>query len=251
MTCIDLNCDMGELPAQIADGTQEALMAHVTSVNVACGAHAGDEATMQATLRAAVARGLAVGAHPGYPDRAGFGRQPLALTPEEIATTVHQQIARLAAIAARCGTRLRHVKPHGALYNQAADDTALARAIAEGVQRFERGLLLVGLAGSPSLQEYARAGFEVAAEAFADRRYEPDGSLRSRGLPDALLTDPQDAAEQALLIARDGVVMASDGARVAIQADTLCVHGDTPGAASIAAAVAARLRAAGIRIAPL
>ncbi len=251
MTRIDLNCDMGELPAQIADGTQDALMAHVTSVNVACGGHAGDDATMEATVRSAVARGRVVGAHPGYPDREAFGRRPMAMTSEEIADTIHRQIARLAAIAGRCGAVLRHVKPHGALYNLAADDADLAGGIAAGVARFGRDVVLVGLAGSPSLEIYARAGFRVAAEAFADRRYEPDGRLRARSHADALLTNPAEAAEQALRIAADGMVVARGGARLALRADTLCLHGDTPGALAIAAAVAARLEGAGITIAPL
>jgi UPF0271 protein len=226
-------------------------MRHVTSVNVACGGHAGDDATMEATVRAAVAHVRAVGAHPGYPDPENFGRRPLAMTPDEVTASVHAQILRLAAVAERCGARLTHVKPHGALYNQAAGDAALARAIARGVERFDPGVVLVGLAGSVALQEYARLDFAVAAEAFADRRYEPDGSLRSRSLAGALLADPREAAEQAFLIAREGVAVASDGARVAVRADTLCVHGDTPGAVAIAAAVVAELRAAGFRIAPV
>jgi UPF0271 protein len=262
---IDLNCDMGEMPDLIADGTQEALMLHVSSVNVACGGHAGDEAMMEATIRAALARGRAIGAHPSYPDRENFGRKAMAMPPEEVSRTVREQIARLQAVAARCGASLAHVKPHGALYNQAAHDETLARAVAEGVARFEAGLpgatlpgpgllgcdlLLVGLAGSPALAIYARAGFRVLAEAFADRRYEADGRLRSRTLPGSLLTDPGEAAAQALAIARDGIVTAFDRSTVRLQADTLCIHGDTPGAPRIAAAVASRLRDAGFAIAP-
>lgn len=247
---IDLNCDMGEMPELIADGTQDALLRSVTSVNVACGAHAGDEATMEATVSAALARGCAIGAHPSYPDRENFGRRPLALPPGEVTLTVCEQIARLAAVASACGATLLHVKPHGALYNQASHDEGLAFAIAAGVARFSPDLVLVGLAGSPSLEVYRRAGFRVLAEAFADRRYEADGRLRSRTLPSSLLTDPEEAATQALSIARDGVVTAFDGSSVTLRADTLCIHGDTPGAPRIAAAVAARLRAAGITIAP-
>lgn len=246
---IDLNCDMGEMPDLIADGTQESLFLHITSVNVACGAHAGDDATMEATVRAALERGCAIGAHPSYPDRENFGRQPMALPPEEVSRTIHDQIARLSAIAERCGATLSHVKPHGALYNQAAHDETLAHAVADGVARLNPNLLLVGLAGSPSLEVYTRAGFRVLAEAFADRRYEPDGRLRSRALPGSLLIDPEEAAAQALSIARDGRVTAFDGAVVRVRADTLCIHGDTPGSPRIAAAVAARLRDAGIAIA--
>jgi len=246
---IDLNCDMGEMPDLIADGTQDALLQSVTSVNVACGAHAGDEATMEATVSAALARGCAIGAHPSYPDRENFGRRPLAMPPEEVMLTVCDQIARLSAVAIACGATLLHVKPHGALYNQAAHDESLARAIAAGVARFSPDLLLVGLAGSPSLEVYRSAGFRVLAEAFADRRYEADGRLRSRTLPSSLLTDPEEAAAQALSIARDGVVTAFDGSSVTLRAETLCIHGDTPGAPRIAAAVAARLSEAGIAIA--
>jgi UPF0271 protein len=247
---IDLNCDMGEIPALVADGTQDALLDQVTSANVACGAHAGDPATMEATVRAAVARGRAVGAHPGYPDRANFGRRVLPLSPEEVARTVAEQVETLARVAARCGATLAHVKPHGALYNAAARDQALAEAIAAGVARVGRHLLLVGLASSPCLEVYARAGFRTVAEGFADRRYEADGALRARSFPDALLTDPEEAATQAIGLARDGEAVAAGGARVRVAAATLCVHGDTPGAARIAAAVAARLRAAGITLAP-
>jgi len=251
MTRIDLNCDVGERPDLIADGTQDALMDHVSSVNVACGAHAGDEATMEATVRAALRRGLAIGAHPGYPDREGFGRRALPLGHEVIAHTVYHQVTTLAAIAARCGATLRHVKPHGAPYNLAARDEGVARAVARGVARWRTDLVLVGLAGSRMIEAFRAAGFPVAAEAFADRRYEPDGSLRARTHPDALLTDPAMAAAQALGIATRGSAIAPDGCPVAIEAATLCLHGDTPGGPALAAAVAAGLRAAGVEVAPL
>jgi len=251
---IDLNCDMGEIAALIEDGTQDALMEHVTSVNVACGGHAGDDDTMAATIGAARWRGLAVGAHPGYPDRAHFGRRALALSPDAVAASVEEQVARLHDVAARLGVRLGHVKPHGALYNQAAHDTALALAIARGVDRAlagraAPGIVLVGLAGSRCLEIWEREGYAVAPEAFADRRYEADGTLRSRALPGALLDDPEDAAGQALALARDGAVTAFDGRRVRVAATTLCIHGDTPGAVAIAAAVARRLVAAGVVVA--
>jgi UPF0271 protein len=255
---IDLNCDMGEIPALIADGTQEAILEHVTSVNVACGAHAGDEATIEATIRAALRHGRAVGAHPGYPDRENFGRRILPLPFDEVARTVAAQVTYVAGIAARCGARLSHVKPHGALYNAAAGDRTLAAAIAAGVARARHhaglagdDLVIVGLAGSSCLDVYAADGFRIAAEAFADRRYEPEGTLRSRSFPDALIIDPEAAATQALRLARDAEVVALGGAVVPVRASTLCLHGDTPGAARIAAAVAAKLRAAGIQPAPL
>jgi UPF0271 protein len=255
---IDLNCDMGEIPALVADGTQEAILAHVTSVNVACGAHAGDEETIEATIRAALRHGRAIGAHPGYPDRASFGRRILPLSFAEVALTVAEQVILLAGIARRCGARLSHVKPHGALYNAAAGDRTLAAAIATGVARARRDaglgendLVLVGLAGSSCLDVYAAEGFRTAAEAFADRRYEPEGTLRSRSFPDALITDPEQAATQALRLVRDAEIVAVGGAVVSVRASTLCLHGDTPGAALIAAAVAAKLRAAGFVPAPL
>jgi UPF0271 protein len=228
-------------------------MEHVTSVNVACGGHAGDDGTMAATIAAALRHGRAIGAHPGYPDRDHFGRRFLALPPEAVADTVAEQVARLAAIAARLGTRLSHVKPHGALYNQAADDTSLALAIARGVERAfageAPGVVLVGLAGSRCLEAWARAGWAVAPEGFADRRYESTGALRSRALSRAVLESPEEAADQALSIARDGAVGAYDGRRIAVMASTLCIHGDTAGAVAIAAAVARGLAAAGIALA--
>ena len=226
-------------------------MASITSVNIACGGHAGDENTMRTTVEQALRHGVAVGAHPGYPDRQNFGRLELQLSAEQVAAFVFQQLQTFAAIASRCGAPVVHVKPHGALYNQAVHNRELAAAIAQGVARWKRGVILVGLAASPMLDVFREAGFAVAAEAFADRRYEPDGTLRSRRFKDALLHHPQDAARQALGIAERGVVTASNGAQVAIHAETLCIHGDTPGAPQIAAAVAQTLREAGVPLAPL
>jgi UPF0271 protein len=247
---IDLNCDMGEMPEAIADGTQEALMAYLTSVNIACGAHAGDEAAMRKTIEQAMRRKLAIGAHPGYADRANFGRLELDLSADEIAESVFEQVSKLGEIAAKCGARLGHVKAHGALYNQAARDAAVAEAIADGVGRWRRDVILVGLAGV-MLDAFRRAGFSVATEAFADRRYEPNGSLRSRKFADALVSNPADAAAQALHIAQSGRVAASDGREIRVEAQTICIHGDTPGALKIAAAIGERLKNAGIELRPL
>ena len=219
-----MNCDMGELPDA---ALEEALMAHITSANVACGGHAGDAASMRRTVEMARRHGIAVGAHPGYPDRANFGRVEMALSAEQIAQTVCEQVAALAAIAGG----LAHVKPHGALYNVAAKNPEVARAIGEGVARFGEGLVLVGLAGSAMLDVWRAMGFRTAAEGFADRRYEPDGSLRSRRLADALITEPGEAAAQALRLASEGRVQ------------TICVHSDTPGSVEILAAVARALQA--------
>ncbi len=243
---IDLNCDMGELPEAIADGTQEALLRSITSANVACGGHAGDERTMRTTIEQALRAGVAIGAHPGYAGRANFGRLELKLPAETIAESVFEQVRALAEIAAACGARLAHVKPHGALYNQAVRSRELAEAIAKGVARWSRDVVLVGLAGSPMLDVFREARFAVAAEAFADRRYELDGTLRSRKFEDALIRDPAEAARQALSIAQRGIVTAHDGTEVKLSAQTICIHGDTPGAPEIAATVARTLREAGI-----
>ncbi|HYT23630.1 MAG TPA: 5-oxoprolinase subunit PxpA [Candidatus Polarisedimenticolia bacterium] len=245
---IDLNCDMGEVPEAIADGTQEALMRSITSVNIACGGHAGDEQTMKTTIEQALRWKLAIGAHPGYPDRANFGRLELKLPLKEISSFIYEQVKTLADVAARCGPRVVHVKPHGALYNQAVRNRELAEAIAKGVARWNRDAVLVGLAGSPMLDVFRGAGFGVAAEAFADRRYEADGTLRSRKFEDALIRNPEEAAWQALGIAERGVVIASDGSEVSVDAQTICIHGDTPGAPKIAETVARTLREAGITL---
>lgn len=249
MKTIDLNCDMGELPEAIADGTQESLMRSITSANVACGGHAGDETTMRTTVEQALRHNVAVGAHPGYPDRANFGRLELKMSPQEVAASVFAQVQAFADAAKARGAPVVHVKPHGALYNQAVKNRELARAIADGVANWNRGVVLVGLSGSPMLDVFREAGFAVAAEAFADRRYEPDGTLRSRKLDDALLRDPVQAAEQALRMVERGTVIASDGSEVPVAAQTICIHGDTPGSVQIAAAVAKTLREAGIAIA--
>ena len=248
---IDLNCDMGELPEAIADGTQEALMRSVTSVNIACGRHAGDERTMKTTIEQALRWKLAIGAHPGYPDRENFGRLELKISPSEIADSVFEQVQALASVVDRCGAHVVHVKPHGALYNQAVRNRELAEAIAEGVGRWRRDVVLVGLAGSPMLDVFREAGFAVAAEAFADRRYETDGTLRSRKFADALIRNPEEAAWQALGIAERGVVIASDGSEVAVDAQTICIHGDTPGAPEIAAKVAQTLSEASVVLSAL
>jgi UPF0271 protein len=248
---IDLNCDMGEVPEQIADGTQESLMRSVTSVNIACGGHAGDERSMKTTIEQALRWNLTIGAHPGYPDRENFGRLEMNLPLNEVEESVFGQIRTLAEIAATYATAIVHVKPHGALYNQAVNKPDLARAIANGVARFSKDVILVGLAGSPMLKVFRDAGFRVAAEAFADRQYEPNGTLRNRKFADALLRNPEKAAEQAVRIARKQGVIASDGSTVPINAQTICIHGDTPGAPQIAEAVAAALQNTGIALRPL
>lgn len=244
MRTIDLNADVGELP-ELAS-VEEELLEVVTSVNVACGGHAGDEASMERVVRAALARGVAIGAHPSYPDRAGFGRRAMSLSGGLLSGTIAEQVAALLEVAARCGARLSHVKPHGALYNAAAREPGLARAFADGVARVAPGVVLVGLAGSVMLEAFAGAGFRVAGEAFADRGYEPEGSLTPRGRPGALKETPEEAARQALSIALDGEVVGAGGARVPLHAQTICLHSDTPGAPAFARAIAERLQAAGV-----
>jgi 5-oxoprolinase (ATP-hydrolysing) subunit A len=209
---------MGELE----DAQHEAaLMEQITSANIACGGHAGDDATMERTVRLAMARGVRIGAHPGYPDRANFGRLEIPMTAGEIAETVYEQILRLDRVAKRLGGAIVHVKPHGALYNVAVRNQEVAAAIGAGVARWKPDIVLFGLAGSAMLDVWRRMGLNVAGEAFADRRYEPDGTLRARTFSDALITDPQAAAVQAVRLAREG------------NAQTICVHGDTPGAVNI------------------
>jgi len=251
MKRIDLNCDMGEVPEAIANGAQESLMPSLTSVNIACGGHAGDSRTMKATIEQALRWKLDIGAHPGYPDRANFGRLELKLPPEMISDSVFEQVRALAEFAAECGARVTHVKPHGALYNQAAANRVVAQAIADGVARWNRDVALVGLAGSLMLDVFRDAGFRVLAEAFADRRYEADGTLRSRRLEDALIRDPAEAGQQALRIAERGTVLACDGSEIVANAQTICIHGDTPGAPTIAAAVAKTLRQASVELTAL
>jgi UPF0271 protein len=251
MKCIDLNCDVGELPEAIFNGTQEALMPSLTSVNIACGGHAGNEQTMKATIEQALRWKLAIGAHPGYPDLANFGRVELDLPPKTVSDSVFEQVRALAEIASECRIRVAHVKPHGALYNQAARNRVIAEAIAQGVARWNREVVLIGLAGSPMLDVFREAGFAIAAEAFADRRYEPDGSLRSRRFDDALILNPAEASRQAVSIVQRGIVTTSAGIEIAVDAQTLCIHGDTPGAPGIAAAVAQNLSRAGVTLTAL
>ena len=243
---IDLNADVGE-----GAGQDEALIPLVSSVNVACGAHAGDEATIRRTIELAQAHDLAVGAHPGYPDRAGFGRRPTSLQAAELRSSIVEQVRLVLAIARELGRRLVHVKPHGFLYTLAARDRSLAELVAGAVHDVSPELTLVGLAGSQSLRAARAVFLPVAAEAFADRAYEADGSLRSRDLPGAVHDSPAEAVRQALSIARDRRVRAWDGSWLPVEADTLCIHGDSPGAVEMARAVREALEGAGIEVRPL
>jgi UPF0271 protein len=248
---IDLNCDMGESFGRYTLGTDKALMPYITSANIACGLHASDPLVMDRTVRLAREHGVGIGAHPGFPDLQGFGRRTMQLSPEEAEAFILYQVGALAGFVRAAGAELVHVKPHGALYNQAAKDQPLAEAIARGVARFSRGLILAGLANSSLIEAGLEAGLPVAREAFADRAYEDDGSLRPRQLPGAVLHDPAQAAAQAVRIAREGRVVAHSGQEVPVQAETLCVHGDTPTALTIAQAIRQALGEAGVDVAPL
>jgi UPF0271 protein len=248
---IDLNCDLGESFGPWKMGADEDVMRSITSANVACGFHAGDPTVLRRTIRLARENGVAVGAHPGFQDLAGFGRREMAASPAEVEDLVLYQIAALAGVAAAEGVRLQHVKAHGALYNMAARDRPLADAIARATAAFDRSLILFGLPGSALLDAGRASGLRVAAEAFADRSYEPDGSLTSRRLPHAIVHDPDRVVERVLRMARDGSVVASDGSAVQLRAETVCVHGDTPGAADLVARLRAGLERAGVQIVPI
>jgi UPF0271 protein len=248
---IDLNADVGEGFGAWRMGDDE-LLQHVTSANVACGFHAGDPSVIDRTVAAAARRGVAVGAHPGYFDLRGFGRREMRVPVAELEADVLYQVGALQAFARAHGVPLTHVKPHGALYNQAADDPELARAIARAVARVSPALVLVGLAGSAAMREAAgEAGLRFAGEAFADRAYDASGRLVPRSQPDAVRSDPAAAALAAVRLARDGRVVAADGRELAVEADTLCLHGDSPGAAAMARAVREALEQAGVSVRPL
>lgn len=248
---IDLNSDLGESFGPWPMGQDGALMDSISSANVACGFHAGDPGTMRATVALAKEKGVAVGAHPGFQDLVGFGRRDMKATPAEVEDLVLYQVSALAGMASALGVRLQHVKAHGALYNMACRDRALADAIAKAVAAFDRSLILFGLPSSQLLRAGQAAGLRIAAEAFADRAYDPDGSLTSRTKPGSVIHDTQTVVERAIKMARDKQVIAVDGSTIVLQADTICLHGDTPGAADHARAVRKGLEAAGIRVASL
>jgi UPF0271 protein len=248
---IDLNCDMGEGFGAWAMGDDEAIAPLVSSVNVACGFHASDPGTMRRTVRLAKRHGVAVGAHPSYPDRVGFGRRALAATPDEVRDDVTYQLGALLAFCRAEGVPLRHVKPHGALYNAAAGDEALARGICEAVRDVDPALVVVALAGSRMLGVARGLGLTAVGEAFADRAYTPAGALVSRREPGAVLHDPAAVTARVVRMARERRVTAVDGSDVALDAGTVCIHGDTPGAAALARAVRAALEREGVAVRPV
>jgi UPF0271 protein len=249
---IDLNCDMGESFGAYHTGADAEVLPFVSSVNLACGFHGGDPSVMDRSVAMAVRAKVAIGAQPSHYDLRGFGRRAIKADPFEVEADVVYQVGALLAFARSHGTELVHVKPHGALYNQAAEDLELARAIARGIARVSRELRYVGLATSKAMRRAAEEERLVfAAEAFADRSYNPDGSLQSRKIDGALILDPHKAAAQALMIARERKVVAVDGKEVPLEADTLCLHGDNPSAEENAWAVRKALDESGVEVRPL
>lgn len=250
MTRVDLNADLGEGFGRWRLPDDTLLLDFVTSANVACGFHAGDPLVMRQTVAEAARRGVTIGAHPGYPDLQGFGRRALDLSPDEIEAFVLVQIGALDACCRAAGTRLRYVKPHGAMYNRAVHDRPAADAIARAVWDAGNDLVLLGLPGSEFVPAANASGVPFAAEAFIDRGYMPDGSLVPRSRPDALVHDPAECAERAARMVLDGTVVAVDGSVLELRPDSLCVHGDGANARQVLEAVRTRLTAEGVTLAP-
>ncbi len=238
---IDINSDMGELTHLFEDRTYHRLIDHVTSINLACGGHAGNTIMMTELSKLAKIKNVRIGAHPGYPDPDNLGRAVMNMDPGELTKTTLEQIRRLGEIVSAENGELSHVKPHGALYNQAAKDRAISRSIGEAVLKFNPNLVMIGLAGSVMLHVWQKMGLQVMGEAFADRTYESDGSLRNRQLDLALITNPEKAALQAQMITDEGRVISFDGTEININAQTICVHSDTPNALEIAIKVNKRM----------
>jgi UPF0271 protein len=248
MARVDLNCDMGESFGAYRIGADEEVLPHITSANIACGFHGGDPTVMRRTIAAALERGVAVGAHPGLPDLAGFGRRTMDVTPEEVYDLVVYQVGALQGFAAAAGATLQHVKAHGALYNMAAATPKLAEAIARAVRDVDGGLVLFVLAGSDLVEAGRAAGLETASEAFADRNYMPDGSLVSRRRADAMVTDGGEAVRRAVRMVKEGKVQSVEGGDIALRADTICIHGDGAHAAEFARQLRAAFDAGGITV---
>lgn len=251
MDRVDLNADMGESFGIYTLGDDHALLHFVTSASIACGFHAGDPGTMARAVASCLARGVAFGAHPGLPDLAGFGRRAMAVSPAEVRDLITYQVGALAAFAARQGQRLQHVKPHGALYAMAERDPAVAKAIAQAVCEVDADLILMGLSEGKLVGAGREQGLRVANEVFADRSYEPDGTLTPRGRPGAVLDDPEQVTKRVIRLVRGGRVKATDGADLTLAADTICLHGDSLGATLLADAVRRALEAEGVAVRPL
>jgi UPF0271 protein len=248
MAAIDLNSDLGESYGAWSMGDDEAMLAIVSSANIACGFHAGDPAGIYRTVKAAAEKGVVVGAHVSYPDRVGFGRRDLDVTSEELIADVIYQIGALKGVAAAAGTTVRYVKPHGALYNRIANDAKQGQAVIDGIKAVDSSLVLMGLANGPILDLARKAGLAVVAEAFADRAYTPEGQLVSRREAGAVLHDATKIAGRMVRLAREGTLEAIDGSVIKIEAQSICVHGDSPGAVAIAQEIRRRFEAEGIDI---
>lgn len=245
---IDLNCDMGESYGPWVMGDDLNVLPHVTSANIACGFHGGDPAIARKTVAAALAQGVALGAHPGLNDLPGFGRRNIPITPQEAYDITVYQVGALAGVAASQGARLHHVKAHGALYNMAAKSAPLAEAIARAVRDVDAGLVFYGLAGSALVRAAEDVGLITASEVFADRSYQADGTLTPRGQPGAMIETLEASIAQVLRMVQEGKVRSADGQDVTVRADTLCIHGDQPGAVTFARGIRAALADAGIAI---
>lgn len=248
MAAIDLNSDLGESYGAWRMGDDKAMLAVVSSANVACGFHAGDPAGIYRTVKAAAENGVVIGAHVSYPDRVGFGRRDLDATSEELIADVIYQIGALKGVAAAAGTTVRYVKPHGALYNRIAYDAGQGQAVIDGIKAVDPSLVLMGLANAPILDLARRAGLAVVAEAFADRAYTPKGELVSRREAGSVLHDAAVIAERMVGLARSGTLEAIDGSTIRVEAQSICVHGDSPGAVAIAEEIRRRFTAEGIAI---
>jgi len=248
MAAIDLNSDLGESYGAWRMGDDKAMLAVVSSANVACGFHAGDPAGIYRTVKAAAENGVVIGAHVSYPDRVGFGRRDLDATPEELIADVIYQIGALKGVAAAAGTTVRYVKPHGALYNRIAYDARQGQAVIDGIKAVDPSLVLMGLANAPILDLARRAGLAVVAEAFADRAYTPKGELVSRREAGSVLHDAKVIADRMVGLAQSGTLEAIDGSTIRVEAQSICVHGDSPGAVAIAEEIRRRFTAEGIAI---
>lgn len=248
---VDLNSDLGESFGAYTIGLDEAVIAHISSANVACGYHAGDPLVMDKTVAAAKAAGVAVGAHPGYPDLMGFGRRNMVCSPKEVKAYIQYQLGALMAFTAAHGVKLQHCKPHGSLYNMAAKDMDLSLAIAEAIGEVDKDIILMGLAGSKMLEAGKQVGLRVASEVFADRAYQADGSLVPRKQPGAVIHDKDEAIARTIRMVTEGKVTAITGEEVSIDAHSICVHGDNPSAVEFVKNIRAALNAQGVEIAPL
>lgn len=238
---IDLNCDLGESFGNYKIGMDEEVIKYVSSVNIACGFHASDPVVMARTVKLAADNGVSVGAHPGFPDLVGFGRRNMNVSPEELKAMIQYQIGALSAFCKASGIRMRHVKPHGAMYNMAARDEKLAFAIAEGMAEVDSDLILLGLSGSKMLEAARKVGLKCASEVFADRAYEEDGSLVSRTKPGAVITDENECIERVIGMIKNGTVTAVTGKEISINPDSICVHGDNPKALGFVQKIRERL----------